>query len=226
MACVSGCVHISPLSCCGVEPGRTSPRRRRLTRRGGQRTTTPKFVEARDDDAACLEAVASHRDREAFAALYQRFAPRVTAFLRRRNASEALASEVTQEVMLSVWRKAQSYDRRRASPSSWIFAIARNRFIDRVRRQKRPLDPEDPSWEPEPDRAPDSYADAVRRRERLKRAVETLPAEQARLLHLAFAEGKTHREIAAVEGLPLGTVKSRFRLAMKKLRATLGEEPA
>ncbi|MEM9874622.1 MAG: sigma-70 family RNA polymerase sigma factor, partial [Myxococcota bacterium] len=179
-------------------------------------------------DVACLEAIAARRDREAFAVLYRRYAPRVRAFLLRRRAEPSAATDVMQDVMLTVWHKADRYDPQRASVASWVFTIARNRYIDRVRRERRP-EPE-PEEEVAPsDRAPDRRVDADRRHARVRAAVASLPEEQRQLIALAYLEGRSQTEIAAATGLPLGTVKSRFRLAMKKLRATMasvGEEDA
>ncbi len=168
-------------------------------------------------DVACLEAIALRRDKEAFAVLYRRFAPRVRAYLLKRNADAATATDVTQDVMLTVWRKAESYDSGRASAASWVFTIARNRYIDRIRRQRRPEPEPEDSVVPS-DRAPDREVDASRRHAELRAAIAELPAEQRDLIVMAYIEGRSQSDIAAETGLPLGTVKSRFRLAMKKLR--------
>lgn len=174
-------------------------------------------MDSNRSDSVLLVAIAD-RDREAFASLYRRYLPRVIAFLRRRNADEALAAEVAQEVLLTVWKRAAVYDASRASAASWIFTIARNRYIDRLRRERRPeVDPADPTLT-DAERAPDSAVDAARRADALEAAVASLPPEQAELVRLAFVEGKSYRDIAEERGLPLGTVKSRFRLAFEKLR--------
>jgi RNA polymerase sigma-70 factor (ECF subfamily) len=168
-------------------------------------------------DSVLVLAIAS-RDREAFASLYRRYLPRVIAFLRKRNADEAIAAEIAQEVLLTVWKRAGAYDASRASAASWIFTIARNRYIDRLRRERRPeVDRADPAFA-EADHAPDSALDATRRAEMLEAAIASLPPEQGELVRLAFLEGKSYRDIAEERGLPLGTVKSRFRLAFEKLR--------
>ena len=168
-------------------------------------------------DVACLEAIASRRDREAFGVLYRRFAPRVRAYLLRRNADAATATDVTQDVMLTIWRKADSYDSSRASAASWVFTIARNRYIDRIRRQRRPEPEPEESVVPS-DRAPDREVDAARRHAEVRDAIAELPREQRDLIFMAYMEGRSQSDIASAMGLPLGTVKSRFRLAMKKLR--------
>ena len=131
-----------------------------------------------------------------------------------------------QEVMLLVWRRAETYDPAQASASTWVFTIARNKRIDALRREHRPeIDPDDPALVPAlvPER-PDSADRRVELREstsRLRAALKELPAEQAELLRLAYFEDKPHSAISAERGLPLGTVKSRLRLAVERLRKAL-----
>ncbi len=179
----------------------------------------------RDQLADWLEAVARRRDRDAFARLFGYFAPRVKGFLMKRGVDGAMAEEIVQDVMLTVWRKADLFDRRQSSPSTWLFVVARNRHIDLVRRARRPdIDPDDPFLVPEPEPAPDETMAMVQREARLHRAIADLPAEQVDLLQLAFFQGKSHREIAAETGIALGTVKSRLRLAFARLRQALDGE--
>jgi RNA polymerase sigma-70 factor (ECF subfamily) len=171
-----------------------------------------------------LLAVARDRDAQAFAELYRVLAPRVARFLLKRRASEQMADEITQEVMLTVWRRAELFQPRKASASTWIFTIARNRWIDRLRRERRPeIDPEDPALVPS-ERAPESRVDARRKEHKLQEAITALPDEQAKLVRMAYIEGKSQSEIARATGLPIGTVKSRFRLALKKLRGAMTEQ--
>ncbi|KAA5804011.1 sigma-70 family RNA polymerase sigma factor [Alkalicaulis satelles] len=175
----------------------------------------------RDELDRLVEAAAA-RDRDAFAALFNFYAPRVKAYLLRLNAGDTLAEELTQEVMLTVWRKAGQFDRTQASASTWIFRIARNRRIDAARRAARPaLDETDPALQPEPCAPPDEMAHAAARDARVRKALEDLPGEQVELLRLAFFDGLSHRDIAERLGAPLGTVKSRLRLAFDKLRRVL-----
>lgn len=175
--------------------------------------------------ADLLDALASGPDRRAFARLFGHFAPRVKSYLRRLGADDALAEELVQEVMLTVWRRAQLFDRRQAGASTWIFTIARNKRIDRLRRERRPdLDPDDPALVPEAETPADQQVEAGQRQARLRAAVARLPDEQARLLRLSYFEDKSHSTIADELDLPLGTVKSRLRLALSRLKTLLEDE--
>jgi RNA polymerase sigma-70 factor (ECF subfamily) len=178
-------------------------------------------------DVDLLAAVA-HGDRDAFVALFGRYAGRIKAYAMRGGATAADADEIAQDVMVAVWRNAASFDPARAAPSTWIFAIARNRRIDAFRRAGRAAapDPQDPLLQPDP--APDGFRvmNAAEREARLRAALATLPPEQRAVLVASFYAGLSHGEIAAREGLPLGTVKSRIRLAFRHLHAILGEDLA
>jgi len=172
--------------------------------------------------ADLVEAVAQRADKAAFAQLFSHFAPRLKAYLMRLGAGGTVAEELVQEVMLTIWRKSASFDRRQSSVSTWIYTIARNRRIDLIRREKHPeLDPDDPALVPSRPAAADVTVDEERRDAILRQAILDLPDEQADLLKLAFYEGKSHAEIAAERDLPLGTVKSRLRLAFNRLRKTM-----
>jgi len=169
-----------------------------------------------------MSAVVTQRDRAAFARLFEMFGPRVKAYLIRQGADPASAEDLVQDVMLTVWHRAAQFDRNKAMFSTWVFTIARNRRIDSLRRAKRPeINPEDPALVRDPDEPADQLLDAAQRREHLLAAVARLPEEQERLLRLAYFEDKSHSVIAEELALPLGTVKSRLRLAMTKLRAAL-----
>ena len=175
--------------------------------------------------ADLLVAVAERQDREAYAELFGYYAPRVKSYLMRLGADNAQAEEIAQDVMVTVWRKAQLFDRQQASVSTWIFRIARNRRIDLFRRAKRPaLDPEETMILPAGVEAPDARVEAMETENRVRAAMKDLPEEQASLLRLAFYDGLSHREIADKLDVPLGTVKSRIRLAFVKMKAKLGDE--
>ena len=140
----------------------------------------------------------------------------------RLGSDSSSAEEIMQEVMLNVWRKAGQYDRRQASVSTWIFRIARNRRIDTLRRTNKPeLDAEDPMLQPAPAEQPDITVNRAQLETKVRDVIETLPEEQLVLLKAAFYEGLSHSEIAKSFGLPLGTVKSRIRLAFMRLRGSL-----
>ncbi|MEY2956064.1 MAG: hypothetical protein RLZ26_3 [Pseudomonadota bacterium] len=174
---------------------------------------------ASDDWTRALLRVRDGRDREAFARLFRHFAPRIKAFLRRGGMGDAQAEDCVQDVMATLWHKAHLYDPTRATVATWVFTIARNRRIDMLRRV-RP-EPEDLPWGPEPE--PDQ-ADALALRqeaERLGVAIAQLPDAQRSLIERAFFGDVSHSEIAAETGLPLGTIKSRIRLALERLRQRL-----
>jgi RNA polymerase sigma-70 factor (ECF subfamily) len=179
-----------------------------------------------EEAADLIEAIAARQDRAAFAALFRYFAPRVKAFVMRGGADAEAAQEVVQEAMVLVWRKARSFDRGRASAATWIFTIARNKRIDLIRRTSRPaIDPEDwlTSFASEADDADKSVA-AEQTYNRMKELLADLSADQLLVIRKAFFEDKTHTEIAQELGLPLGTVKSRIRLALGRLREALEKE--
>jgi RNA polymerase sigma factor (sigma-70 family) len=164
-----------------------------------------------------MARIRNGKDRAAFAELFGHFAPRVKGFLMKSGADSALAEEVAQEVMATVWLKAHLFDPSRASVSTWIFTVARNRRIDVLRREKRP-EPEDLPWGPE---AEPEQADVValqQEAEILSKAMTALPAPQRELIEKAYFGDMTHSEIAEETGLPLGTIKSRIRLALDRLR--------
>lgn len=181
------------------------------------------------DDAALfadlVEQVAAHADRAAFTRLFAYYGPRVKGYLLRLGLDAAQSEELTQDVMVAVWRKAGSFDRRQASVSTWIFRIARNRRIDVFRQERRAMvDAHDPAFQPPAEAAPDEAAQASEREIRVRRAMEDLPPEQRDLVREAFYEDRSHREIAERTGMPLGTVKSRLRLAMAKLKLQLDDD--
>ncbi len=178
-------------------------------------------VDSAADVAALVERIAGG-DRGAFAILFAHYAPRVKGYLLRLGLETAQAEEVSQEVMIAVWRKASSFDPRQASVATWIFRIARNRRIDVFRREHRgALDPDEPSFQPPAQAQPDQALEAAGREARVRAALAELPEDQRALVRDAFYEELSHRQIADKTGLPLGTVKSRLRLAFAKLKLRL-----
>ena len=172
--------------------------------------------------ATLIEDIAAHKSKAAFKKLFEYFAPRLKGYLMRLGSSEAQAEELVQDVMLTVWRKAALFDRRKAAASTWLFTIARNRRIDILRREKYPeLDPEDPALVPDEEVQPDDAVMMAERKAEVQSAMATLPEEQVELVKLAFYKGWSHSEIAKETGLPLGTVKSRLRLSFTRLKEAL-----
>jgi RNA polymerase sigma-70 factor (ECF subfamily) len=172
-----------------------------------------------------VEAVAARRDRDAFARLFKHFAPRLKGFGLRRGTDAASSEELAQETMLTVWRKAETFDPSRATVSTWIFTIVRNKRIDLFRREGHPeADLAEAAEKADEGPAADDEVDRVRSSETLRKALKVLPVEQLEVLQKAFFEDKSHSVIAAEMGLPLGTVKSRIRLALARLRGALPED--
>ncbi len=169
------------------------------------------------DWAELVIQVRDHQDKAAFAALFRHFAPRVKAFLMKSGADATLAEECAQDVMATLWQKAGLFDPSRASVATWVFTIARNRRIDALRKSRRP-EPEDLPWGPEPEPDQAEVLEVQQDTERLGAALAQLPEKQRALIERAFYGDLSHSEIAAETGLPLGTIKSRIRLALERLR--------
>lgn len=191
-------------------------------------TTTPELRDLACWDEA-MRAVAQRRDRTRFLSIYDHFMPRVLRYLMNLGATRAVAEELAQEALLRVWQRASSFDPARASLCTWLFRIARNLYIDRVRRE--------PYWVPIQEglehlqqhtttttavaTAGESYTEMAG----LRRQLEQLPGDQARMIRMSYFEGKTHREIAAELHMPLGTVKSGLRRAFIKLQLHMKAKP-
>lgn len=187
--------------------------------------TTGNIPNERERLAACVEQIATDQSRPAFSEIFAYFAPRLKSYLMRLGSDAAAAEELMQEVMLNVWRKAAQYDRSQASVSTWIFRIARNRRIDSHRRLNKPeLDAEDPMLRPAETEQPDITVNRLQMEEVVQREMANLPEDQLLLIKAAFYEGLSHSEIAKKYDLPLGTVKSRIRLAFQRLRGGLERE--
>ncbi|MBC2836182.1 sigma-70 family RNA polymerase sigma factor [Gemmobacter straminiformis] len=195
----------------------------------GQYATTEQTVSCRKDGsavqadkvetdwAALVLRVRDHQDKAAFAALFRHFAPRVKAFLMKSGADAGLAEECAQDVMATLWQKAHLFDPTRASVATWVFTIARNRRIDALRKARRP-EPEDLPWGPEPEPDQAEVFEAQQETDKLGQALAQLPDKQRALIERAFYGDLSHSEIATETGLPLGTIKSRIRLALDRLR--------
>lgn len=170
-----------------------------------------------------MRAVAERRDRVAFTEIFDHFTPRLESYLARLGLDQGTAEEIAQEVMLRLWRKADLFDPAKSALATWLYRIARNRRIDLARRDRiEPVDPQSPIiLDMAVEAGADSALDTRRRDDLVRDLIETLPADQRDLVRLAFFSGLTHSEISARTGQPLGTVKSRLRLAFGKLRRGL-----
>jgi len=176
------------------------------------------------DLSAMLRDVAN-RDRDAFARLFEHYAPRIKSMMMRSGLDSIPAEDVAQDTMLTVWRKAHLYDPVLGSASAWIYTIARNRRIDMARAaQRAPLESSEAGDDQIDDQPwPDEAVAAVELEERVRIALGELSPDQQRVVRLSFFENRSHAEIAERLELPLGTVKSRIRLAFQRLRDLLGE---
>jgi RNA polymerase sigma-70 factor (ECF subfamily) len=212
----------------------------RSTRHGDTKNDFRSFVAARalashhlqreliltnEELCGLVEAIATNRDRDAFSRLFKHFAPRLKGFGLRRGTDAASSEELAQETLLTVWRKADTFDPTRATVSTWIFTIVRNKRIDLFRREGYPeADLAEAAESIYEGPAADDEFDRVESSEALRAALDVLPAEQLEVLQRAYFEDKSHSVIAAELGLPLGTVKSRIRLALARLRGALPED--
>ncbi len=179
--------------------------------------------------ADLVERVARQRDWPAFEQLFDHFAPRLKGYLMRLGSDAALAEEITQDVMATLWHKAGQFDAARSSVATWLFRIARNRRIDWGRRDRLSyMDPLDGAFTQlsSEEAEPDTATEALQHEDRVREAIKLLPEEQRALIMQSFYEGLSHGQIAGKTGLPLGTVKSRLRLAFNRLRKLLEAGPA
>lgn len=220
LAYVAGAIGLGLGPRARPEIGRPDPGRARAEGVRGLQDGTDRTTGATAQDWRAEMERVRLGDRAAFAALFRHFAPRVKGFLMKSGASAAVAEDCAQDVMATVWTKAALYDPARASVSTWVFTIARNRLIDIARRDRRP-EPEALEPETEPDQA-DVYATAEENR-RLVAALQALPEPQQALIRRAYWGEMSQSEIAAETGLALGTIKSRIRLALERLRLRMGD---
>ena len=165
-------------------------------------------------------SVRDERDRAAFVSLFDFFAPRLKGFVMRSGLSAGQAEEIVQDVMLTVWRKAGQFDPARAQVSAWIYQIARNRQIDMIRKEGRPM-PEELTQDPEAEADATQIVALEQEAGHLKTALSKLAPDQREVIEKAYMGELTHQEISSQTGLPLGTIKSRIRLALERLRHEL-----
>ncbi len=174
-------------------------------------------TETSDDWGALLAEMAETADRKIFVKLFQHFAPLLKAYLIRLGLVESVVEELVQEAMLTVWRKAKSYDPNRAAAGAWVYTVARNLAIDWMRKQKYPTYSLE-SWHEDDHHIETDPGEKKVVEEKMAKAIKKLPEEQAQVIYMSFYEGRSHTEISARLGIPLGSVKSRIRLAADKLR--------
>ena len=199
----------------GLRNGRRLRRENLVVVTGGKELNEP-------DWSGCIVAVARARDRARFALLFGHFAPRLKGFFLRLGVPSALAEDLAQDTMLTVWRKAEMFDPARASAATWIFTIARNLRIDMKRRERDPQLFEE-FYDAAPQPMPSDAVLSAEREGRVRAALNSLPPDQADVVRLSYFEDRPHAEIAAALNIPLGTVKSRIRLAMTRLRGLVEE---
>ena len=171
----------------------------------------------------CIARIASHRDKAAFALMFDHYVPLVRAYsLAREPVANLIADELAQEVMIRVWLKAGSYNAQLSNINTWIFTLARNCRIDYLRRNGRFISDIDPTeiFNNIEDEGPGPFQLAHQNRleDNIKSGLEKLPREQSEVLTKVYLEGKSHQQTSTELKLPLGTVKSRVRLALKKLQ--------
>ncbi len=172
-----------------------------------------------DELSLCIKAIGKNQDRQAFAIIFKYFAPRLKSFLIKSGSSESQSEEVIQEVMIAVWTKATTYDYNKSSVSTWVYTIARNKRIDKIRKEKRHyLSESDEGLEIPVDSTQEKEIFSAQLSGNLKKYMSNLPEEQSKLLKLSYFYNKTHADISEELKIPLGTVKSRIRLALTKMR--------
>jgi len=170
-----------------------------------------------------LSRIATERSDGAFRRLFEEFGPQIKHYMMRHGADAASAEELAQETLLTVWRKAGLYSPAKGTPATWMFSIARNLRIDRLRRETcwQELSDEVAEGTPSEDTPPDDAASERQRQARVQAVLAALPEDQRAVVTAAFVDGLSHHDISARLSLPLGTVKSRLRLAYQKVRAAL-----
>ncbi len=174
---------------------------------------------------SCMEQVAKQRCKQSFMELFDYFSPRVNAYLLGMGADSGLAEDLSQEALLALWNKAHMYQSRKAAVSTWLFRIARNLWIDRLRKQRAAIYELDEEYLEAGLGAQDPDEDTgALDADKIQQALVDLPRNQAQVVYKAYFEGKSHSEIAADTGMPLGSVKSSLRLALQALRVQYGEE--
>ena len=178
---------------------------------------------AKDQELTTLiNLIATRKDKTAFSSLFKLVGPRIKGYLMKLVSNDIVAEDLLQEVMLTVWRKSETFDRNKAAVSTWLFTIARNKRIDMLRKEIRPqLDPNDPMLTPNQEDSADNIYGSKQESIKITDAIKMLPEEQSKLIKMTYYEDKSHSIIAKELKMPLGTVKSRIRLASTRLKKLL-----
>ncbi len=225
MASLAQAPSFKPPLALGLFSGLTRPMTMHATPTSPAQTPPAATTSLASQHAQWITLVGQSKDRDAFVGLFEYFAPRIKSYLLKNGADEATAEEAVQNTFVTIWEKAASFNPAKAAASTWVFTIARNKRIDALRRQKFVVELDDDSnlLENTAAETVEDFADS-RTIEKLHTAMDTLPPEQAQLVRMAFFEDKSHQAISDETQLPLGTVKSRLRLAVDKLRHILRSE--
>ena len=191
-----------------------------------KRSVSPSMSNAAPDAqywSTQMSAVSVQRDRASFMCIYDHFAPRLQRYLRNLGVSESIADELVQEALLTLWRKAAMFDPARASLSTWLYRVARNLYIDHVRKEPHWLPIQDGLDRLDLDESTrhDSQPESCFDQDLLKQAIDDLPAMQAKLVRMCYLESKSHSEISRELDMPLGTVKSSLRRSFAKLQGSM-----
>ena len=182
-------------------------------------------LQEQPDFSVLLLNIGQKQDRASFAHIFQHFAPRVKSYMVKLGCVDEMAEELAQQTLLQVWRKAQLFDPQKAAASTWIFRIARNLRIDSFRKEKYCLvDDYDFTGIPDDKENQESLIGQEETAGIVRAALSELSDDQATALRLSFYDGLSHADIAGRLDLPLGTVKSRIRLAFSRLRVTLNSK--
>jgi len=204
-------------------PRQVSVKRENANDRGWEKNKSEDVL-MKHTDSDLLKMVGRSQDRQAFSLLFNRLAPRLKNYIMKLGATPEAADEVVQETFVKIWRKAEKFDQKKASASTWIFTIARNLRVDRIRKETRPtLDPNEPLLKPNEEPTPLQVLEGSAVTEQVSKSIKKLSSDQQQVIRLSFIEGLSHQEISTRLKLPLGTVKSRLRLSFEKLRLQLGE---
>ncbi len=176
-------------------------------------------INADDELSSNIELIGKNQDKSAFSNIFKHFAPRLKSFLVKAGSTDMQAEEVIQEVMIAIWTKSSTYDSNKSSVSTWVYTIARNKRIDKIRKEKRHyISESDEGLEIPVDSTQEKEIFSAQVSNSLKKYMSNLPEEQSKLLKLSYFYNKTHADISEELKIPLGTVKSRIRLALTKMR--------